>query len=435
MLKQSLVYIHAADDETFVGCGAYIEQNLIVTCRHVWRDAGEQAKAVFPHLKRNGAVATSPLQLFDACKGRDGDDPDIVLLRAGDPPDGLTELQVARDQLYEIGQAKALARLPTRNTDREIPGTIGDHVDDQGRRAFNQPVATGYWLERGSSGSPIFVGTGQQLAGLISMAELGDEPQNAPIREAYVIPGTIIWPFIRAVMERERAQQRTIEWYENERQSNAARELIYQIARSLGGAPESFEQALSYVRATLFRRLEAGGEVAQPVAAVTRRSPEVNQLRAQTSLRIFLSGVSDEFGAYRDQLNKDLTRHNVSVKVQEDFKDLSGDTLDTLDVYIAHCDAVVHLLGDMCGATAGEQQQRALLAKHPDLLRTLPPLGDALNTGVHLPYTHWEAWLALYHGRPLVIAKAADGAPRGPRFAPNSASRAAQMEHIKRLRA
>jgi hypothetical protein len=366
MLKQSLVYIHAAgDDENFVGCGAYIEQNLVVTCRHVWRDAGEQAKAVFPHVKRNGVAATSPLELLDACKGREGDDPDIVLLRASDPPDGLAELQVARDQLYEIGQAKALARLPTRNTDREIPGVIGDHVDDQGRRAFSQPVATGYWLERGSSGSPIFVGTGQQLAGLVSMAELGDEPQNAPIREAYVVPGTIIWPFVRAVMERERAQQRTIEWYENERQASAARELIYQIARSSGGTPESFEQALSYVRATLVGPLQARGEVAQPIAAVTQ-STEVTQLRAQTSLRIFLSGVSDEFGVYRDQLSKDLTRHNVSVKVQEDFKDLGGDTLDTLDVYIAHCDAVVHLLGDMCGAMAGEQQQRALLAKHPE---------------------------------------------------------------------
>ena len=51
----------------------------------------------------------------------------------------------------------------------------------------------------------------------------------------------------------------------------------------------------------------------------------------------FLSTVSDEFRVYRDQLRSDLTRHNVEVKVQEDFKDLGGDTLDKLDVYIAHC--------------------------------------------------------------------------------------------------
>jgi hypothetical protein len=252
MLKQSLVYIHAAgDDGDFVGCGAYIEQNLIITCRHVWRDAGEQAKAVFPHVKKNGTAAISLLELIDPCKALDGDDPDIVLLRATDPPDGLTELQVARDQPYETGQGKALARLPTRKTDREIPGIIGDHIDDKGRRAFSQPVATGYWLERGSSGSPVFVGTGQQLAGLISMAELGDEPHDAPIREAYVVPGTIIWSFVKAVMQRELdARQRAIERaLLQESHASGARELIFEIARrSSADAAATFEQALANAR-------------------------------------------------------------------------------------------------------------------------------------------------------------------------------------------
>jgi hypothetical protein len=44
-------------------------------------------------------------------------------------------------------------------------------------------------------------------------------------------------------------------------------------------------------------------------------------------VRIFLSTVSDEFRDYRDQLRHDLTRHNVEVKVQEDFKDLGTVTL------------------------------------------------------------------------------------------------------------
>jgi hypothetical protein len=56
------------------------------------------------------------------------------------------------------------------------------------------------------------------------------------------------------------------------------------------------------------------------------------------SISIFLSTVSDEFRVYRDQLRSDLTRHNVEVKVQEDFKALGGDTLDKLDVYIVHPD-------------------------------------------------------------------------------------------------
>ena len=105
------------------------------------------------------------------------------------------------------------------------------------------------------------------------------------------------------------------------------------------------------------------------------------------AISVFLSTVSDEFRAYRDQLVHDLTRQDVAVKVQEDFKDLGGDTLDKLDVYIAHCDAVVHLVGDMCGAVADETQQRALLAKHSDLEQKLPPLGEALKGGVAFP-TH-----------------------------------------------
>jgi tetratricopeptide (TPR) repeat protein len=153
------------------------------------------------------------------------------------------------------------------------------------------------------------------------------------------------------------------------------------------------------------------------------------------AISVFLSTVSDEFRAYRDQLVHDLTRHNVAVKVQEDFKDLGGDTLDKLDVYIAHCDAVVHLVGEMCGTAADERQQRALFAKHSDLQSRLPPLGESLKHGVRLPYTQWEAWLALYHGKSLLIAKAKAVAPRGPKYALDDATRGAQREHLKRLEA
>jgi hypothetical protein len=151
------------------------------------------------------------------------------------------------------------------------------------------------------------------------------------------------------------------------------------------------------------------------------------------SIVVFLSTVSDEFRTYRDHLVHDLTRQDVAVKVQEDFKDLGGDTLDKLDACIAHCDAVVHLVGEMCGTVADERQQKGLLAKHSDLQSKLPPLGEALKHGLCLPYTQWEAWLALYHAKPLMIAKAAAGAQREPNYAPTDASHAAQAEHLKRL--
>jgi Domain of unknown function (DUF4062) len=152
------------------------------------------------------------------------------------------------------------------------------------------------------------------------------------------------------------------------------------------------------------------------------------------SVKIFLSTVSDEFRTYRDALRTDLTRHNVEVKVQEDFKDLGGDTLDKLDTYIAHCDAVVHLIGDMTGSAPGELALRALRKKYPDLTDKLPPLCEALQRDISVSYTQWEAWLALYHDKRLFIAEAGDRAERGPKYAPTADSRASQAGHLARLK-
>ncbi|MGB3582327.1 MAG: tetratricopeptide repeat protein [Roseiarcus sp.] len=152
-------------------------------------------------------------------------------------------------------------------------------------------------------------------------------------------------------------------------------------------------------------------------------------------ISVFLSTVSDEFLAYRKQLKGDLTRHNVAVKVQEDFQDLGGDTLDKLDTYIANCDAVVHLVGDMTGSAPAATEERALIGRHPDLAERLPPLGEALKNGVPISYTQWEAWLALYHGRPLMIARARKTALRGPKYLRDHESRAAQAAHLARLEA
>jgi tetratricopeptide (TPR) repeat protein len=153
------------------------------------------------------------------------------------------------------------------------------------------------------------------------------------------------------------------------------------------------------------------------------------------SVRIFLSTVSDEFRDYRDQLRTDLTRHNVEVKVQEDFKDLGTVTLDKLDAYIAACDAVIHLVGKMTGAAAKAESTTTLVEKYPHLADKLAPLRELLETRSDISYTQWEAWLALYHGKLLQIAQAHDEAPRGPRFTPTEESCAAQRAHLERLRA
>src|ERR1700732_1416449 len=56
-------------------------------------------------------------------------------------------------------------------------------------------------------------------------------------------------------------------------------------------------------------------------------------------------------------------------------------------------------------------------------------------TRASLSHTRSGSWLALYHGKVLLIAKADDAAPRGCSYAPTDASRTAQQAHLARLRA
>ena len=149
------------------------------------------------------------------------------------------------------------------------------------------------------------------------------------------------------------------------------------------------------------------------------------------AIRLFLSAVSDEFGDYRKQLRSDLTSYNIDVKVQEDFKELGKLLLDKLDTYIMACDAVIHLIGDMTGQVALDPSVEAIRNRYPDLLEKLRPLKGALLS--EISYTQWEAWLAIYHEKVLVIAKAADNAPRGSHYARTTQSLKSQQDHLQRL--
>ena len=155
---------------------------------------------------------------------------------------------------------------------------------------------------------------------------------------------------------------------------------------------------------------------------------------AGESVKLFLSCVSDEFGAEREALRHELTGLTVDVAIQEDFVSLGVDTLAKLDAYIQTCDAVVHLVGDMTGAAPPALSVAGLLERHPDLPTKLPPVAPLIDAGEKILYTQWEAWLAIYHGKPLLIATPEAGAPRGPRFAPTQDMTAAQAAHLQRLR-
>jgi len=156
---------------------------------------------------------------------------------------------------------------------------------------------------------------------------------------------------------------------------------------------------------------------------------------ADNSVKLFLSCVSNEFGAYRDALRRALTLPNVEVKIQEDFKPQGGDTLGMLEDYIAKCDAIVHFVGDMVGSAPAPPSVDDLLARQTGLAAALAAKGLTREALGSLTYTQWEAWLAIAFDRKLLIVAPAEGIARGPNCSPSDASRASQTEHLKRLRA
>jgi hypothetical protein len=130
-------------------------------------------------------------------------------------------------------------------------------------------------------------------------------------------------------------------------------------------------------------------------------------------VKLFLSCVSNEFGAWREALRHELTSLNLDIAIQEDFGSLGVDTLSKLDAYIRNCDAVIHLAGAKAGAAPNDFVAKRFIEQLADLEKRLPPLFAAMNAGAAIAYTQWEAWLALYYGKPLLIAQPDPKPPAG----------------------
>ncbi len=137
-------------------------------------------------------------------------------------------------------------------------------------------------------------------------------------------------------------------------------------------------------------------------------------------VRLFLSGVSDEFGDYCNALRRALTRPNVEVKIQQDFKALGGDTLKMLQEWIEQCEAVVHFVGEMAGSMPAATSVDDLLRRRPDLEAKLAARGLGRDALQFLTYTQWEAWIAVGFDKDLLIVQPAKGVALGPNFAPTN---------------
>ena len=130
----------------------------------------------------------------------------------------------------------------------------------------------------------------------------------------------------------------------------------------------------------------------------------------------------------------------LDVTVQEDFIVTGGSTLEKLDEYIRACDGVVHVIGKATGAAPEAFAVAALLGRYPDFVQRLPPLAPLPSPPQPVfSYTQGEAYLALYHHRPLFVYLPADfesvdlTVPRDPGFELVVAEFQSQRDHHQRI--
>jgi tetratricopeptide (TPR) repeat protein len=205
MIETGLVYVHSTKPtRRFVGCGALIEGGYVATCRHVWGIATEagvkahpewkpEVEIEFPGSWQDGTTIRHVASFVDLCERVDGRSPDFVLLLPKGIPGNVITLQLATEDRFEVGEGYTRAGLQGLNQDEphevrdvEIEGEIRASKGFDGRRQFTGKNLVSYWSKPGASGSPVFRKGGQQLAGILSLSELGGR------HEAFMVPATTI---------------------------------------------------------------------------------------------------------------------------------------------------------------------------------------------------------------------------------------------------
>lgn len=179
---------------------------------------------------------------------------------------------------------------------------------------------------------------------------------------------------------------------------------------------------------------------AEALRYTSRRMSTASRTLGPMNKKLFLSAVSSEFESYRKLLAQDLKRPTLDVAVQEDFIVTDGTTLQKLDDYIRACDGVVHVIGKGTGAVPEAVAVQKLLTAYPDFATRVPVLASLLaQADPGISYTQWEAWLAIYHQRPLFIYRPTDfdlavcQCPRETRFVHDPAQEQLQKQHYRRL--
>jgi hypothetical protein len=152
--------------------------------------------------------------------------------------------------------------------------------------------------------------------------------------------------------------------------------------------------------------------------------------------RIFLSAVTADFESERRLLAESIGSNSYAVDWQGAFSQGPLTTLEKLDDLIRIADAVVHLVGPECGSNPMPPEVQALLSRYPSFLERFA--GVLSSTDVDgLSLTHWEGFLALYHGKPCFLFRRGELTEFEREAAPQEARtpRDRQHRHWQRVKA
>jgi tetratricopeptide (TPR) repeat protein len=181
------------------------------------------------------------------------------------------------------------------------------------RSAKRTRAATGSKWDR--AGRPPSSAAASNWPASSAWPSLATSRKNAPIREAYVVPGTIIWPFVRAVAERELgARERAIEQaLLKEKEAEGARELVFEIARRSGGDAADFTQALANAKAAFEegRKAVEGGAQGGNLGALV--DDLVRKIAARTQAGDFAGGAAEADRAFAEWERIEAERREASV--------------------------------------------------------------------------------------------------------------------------
>lgn len=194
----------------------------------------------------------------------------------------------------------------------------------------------------------------------------------------------------------------------------------------LGGDPTAIS-SLSRLAAELYILMGKTAEARPYLEASVSVKTSIGDEAVKSNL-LFLSASTEEFESQtsrfpgvRSDLRLFLSRADCEVKVQEEFRQTTVDTVQKLDGYIRRCSAVIHLVGAGPGTIADRESVLKYLKAEQTFLRDFPVLKQKIEDFFELTYTQWEAYIALHHGVPLFVYATPDA----------ESSQAAHLDRLK----